>query len=256
MLDSRAVRFPFGLLLFSSLALGQTPPQPATPEDLAQGKRLFQAQCGYCHGPRGDGGRGAVLARPRLRHAPDDQALFNVITRGIPGTQMPRSALSARQARQVVAFVRSLGRVAKTDVPGDPSRGAPLYGARACAGCHTVAGRGGAIGPDLTDIGARASAAFIRASVLDPEAAVPDGFLAVRAVLKDGRTIAGIRCNEDSFSIQLRDLTGELHSFWKHELRALHKDWGKSPMPSYRDRLSASELDDLVAYLVSLEGSP
>src|SRR5439155_5033554 len=160
MLDSRAVRFPFGLLLFSGLALGQTPPQPATPEDLAQGERLFQAQCGYCHGPRGDGGRGAVLARPRLRHAPDDQALFNVITRGIPGTQMPRSALSARQARQVVAFVRSLGRVAKTDVPGDPSRGAPLYGARACAGCHTVAGRGGAIGPDLTDIGARASAAF------------------------------------------------------------------------------------------------
>src|SRR5437867_10174871 len=182
MLDSRAVRFPLGLLLFPGLAFGQAPPQPtpATPEDLAQGEPLFQAQCGYCHGPRGDGGRGAVLARPRLRHAPDDQALFNVITRGIPGTQMPRSALSARQARQVVAFVRSLGRVAKTDVPGDPSRGARLYGTRACAGCHTINGRGGAIGPDLTDIGARAGAAFIRASLLDPGARAPGGLLAAR----------------------------------------------------------------------------
>src|SRR5213593_4093247 len=161
--------FAVGLFFSWSLALPQAPPSPPTAEDLAQGERLFQAQCGYCHGPRGDGGRGATLAR--LRHAPDDQSLFNVITRGIPGTQMPRSALSARQAWQVVAFVRSLGRVPKTEVPGDPSRGARLYGTRACAGCHTINGRGGAIGPDLTDIGARASAAFIRASVLDPEAA-------------------------------------------------------------------------------------
>jgi putative heme-binding domain-containing protein len=250
------MRFAIGLFLYCKIALAQAPPSPPTPEDLAQGERLFQAQCGYCHGPRGDGGRGATLARPRLRHAQDEQSLFNVITRGIPGTQMPRSALSARQAWQVVAFVRSLGRVPKSELPGDSSRGAAVYTRQACAGCHTVSGRGGATGPDLTDIGARASAAFIRSSLLDPEAGVPDGFLLVRAVHKDGRTITGVRCNEDSFSIQLRDISGEFHSFWKDELQGLHKEWGKSPMPGYRDRLSPSDLDDLVAYLVSLEGSP
>src|SRR5881296_3359790 len=172
MLNSRAMRFAVGLFVCWKLALAQAPPSPPTAEDLAQGERLFQAQCGYCHGPRGDGGRGATLARPRLRHAPDDQSLFNIITRGIPGTQMPRSALSARQAWQVAAFVRSLGRVPKTELPGETSRGAGVYARQACAGCHTVAGRGGAIGPDLNDIGARASAAFIRSSLLDPEAAV------------------------------------------------------------------------------------
>jgi cytochrome c oxidase cbb3-type subunit 3 len=236
--------------------LAQAPPQPATAEDLAQGERLYLAQCGYCHGPRGEGARGATLARPRLRHAPDDAALVRVITRGIPGTQMPRSALSARQAVQVAAFVRSLGRVARTPVPGDPVRGAGVYARQGCAGCHTIGGRGGALGPDLSDVGARAGAAHIRASVLDPEAAVPDGFVAVRAVARDGRSVSGVRCNEDSFSIQLRDLAGTVHSFWKSELKALDKDWGKSPMPSYRDRLSAADLDDLVAYLVSLEGAP
>ena len=243
----------FALLALWGAAAAQG---PAAAGDLAEGQRLFEAQCGYCHGPRGEGARGATLARPRLRHAPDDAALVRVITRGIPGTQMPRSALSARQAVQVAAFVRSLGRVARTPVPGDPGRGAGVYARQGCAGCHAIGGRGGALGPDLSDVGARAGAAHIRASLLEPEAAVPDGFVAVRAVARDGSTVAGVRCNEDSFSIQVRDLAGRVHSFWKSELRALHEDWGKSPMPSYRERLSAAELDDLVAYLVSLEGAP
>src|SRR5262245_47052608 len=95
-----ATRQPFGTaavvlvvgLLWSRAASSQAP--PALSGDLAEGERLYRAQCGYCHGPRGEGGRGAVLARPRLRHAADDPALATVITRGIPGTLMPRSALS------------------------------------------------------------------------------------------------------------------------------------------------------------------
>ena len=43
-------------------------------------------------------------------------------------------------------------------------------------------------------------------------------------------------------------------SFWKEDLAALEKQPGRSPMPSYRGRLSDHELDDLVAYLVSLRG--
>jgi len=35
----------------------------------------------------------------------------------------------------------------------------------------------------------------------------------------------------------------------------LQKETGKSPMPSFRGAFSASEMDDLVAYLVSLRGN-
>ena len=45
-----------------------------TPADLKNGQQLFMGQCARCHGPKGEGGRGAVLAQPRLRHAPDDEA--------------------------------------------------------------------------------------------------------------------------------------------------------------------------------------
>ena len=42
----------------------------------------------------------------------------------------------------------------------------------------------------------------------------------------------------------------------KDQLRELHKDWGKSPMPSYRGVLSDQEMQDVIAYLISLQGAP
>ncbi|MBI3693641.1 MAG: c-type cytochrome [Acidobacteria bacterium] len=220
-----------------------------------EAERLYRAQCADCHGPRGEGGRGPSLNRPALRHAPDEAALVNVVSRGIAGTEMPRSGMSPRQAQQVAAFVRSLGRAAPSAVPGDPARGAQLYaGKGGCARCHTVNGRGGALGPDLTDIGARRSVSYLRAALVDPQAAVPEGFLQVRVTTRDGRRLTGVRLNEDAFSIQLRDLSDQIHSFWKSEIAELRKDWGQSPMPGYGTLLTAAEIDDLVAYLASLQG--
>jgi cytochrome c oxidase cbb3-type subunit III len=243
------------------LALQMTVPQaPAArpkvnAQEVARGRALFEAQCAYCHGTGGDGGRGANLARPALRHAPTDEALFRVVNRGIPGTGMPGNSMSARETWQVVAFVRTLGRVSRQTLPGDAASGAQVYQANGCATCHTIQGRGGAFGPDLTDVGARSSPAFLRESLLDPVADVPTGFMQVRAVTRGGQRLTGVRVNEDPFSIQFRGATGALHSFFKSELAEFAKDEGKTPMPSYRDRLDATALDNLVAYLVSLEGS-
>ena len=83
---------------------------------------------------------------------------------------------------------------------------------------------------------------------------IPDNFLQVRLTTQDGREITGARVNEDPFSIQVRDISGRIYSFWKEELKELHKDWGKSPMPSYKDKLTAAETEDLVSYLGSLRG--
>jgi len=67
-----------------------------------------------------------------------------------------------------------------------------MAGKGGCARCHTVGGRGGAIGPDLSDIGARRSAGYLREALLKPESTVPDGFLQVDLATRDGGRITGV----------------------------------------------------------------
>jgi putative heme-binding domain-containing protein len=169
---------------------------------------------------------------------------------------MPGTRLADAELLELAAYVRKLGHVQPTALPGDPGRGALIYQTKgACAACHTLSGQGGAFGPDLTGIGASRSPQHLRESLLNPAADVPRGFAFISAVMRDGTTVTGVRINEDTFSIQLRDAAGMLHSLWKAELREFTKDLKQSPMPSYRAALSPGELDDLVAYLASLQES-
>lgn len=238
------------------LLLGLCLPVAMAAQDVPtdEGSVLFQSQCGSCHGPLGNGGKGANLAQPQLRRATDDEALQNIIRRGIAGTEMPSSFLTPSQVSRVAAYVKTLGLVEPEEIPGDARRGAQAYAALDCRACHAVGGDGGIIGPVLDDIGARRSAAYLREALLTPESSVPSGFLQLRVVTRDGRALTGIRVNEDGFSVQLRDLSGGLHSFWKDELQTLDKQWQRSPMVSYEARLTPAQLDDVVAYLVSLKG--
>lgn len=225
-----------------------------TAADFAQGERTYGSDCAYCHGLKGEGAVGPVLAVSSLRHAPTDQALFQLIREGIPGTHMAPSSLPTAQIWQLVAYVRRLGHLEQGKSPGDAKLGERVYREKGgCAQCHTIAGDGGAIGPELSNVGDRMDRDSIRASLVTPEASVPRDFLQVRLVTKTGQKLAGVRVNEDSFSIQIRDLSNHFHSFWKTELTELVKEPNRSPMPSYSQKLTPEELDNLIAYLESLQ---
>jgi cytochrome c oxidase cbb3-type subunit III len=228
---------------------------PNSRADVASGEKLFLHNCALCHGPKGEGGRGPMLTRAKLSRAPDDAALVKVIEQGIRGTEMPSAdSMSEREMRQTAAYVRSLGKAPLKPVPGNPTRGAEIYrGKGACATCHSIKGEGGISGPDLAGIGGRRSAAYLHESLVDPQAAVPDGYLLMTVLTKNGQNVTGVRVNEDSFSIQIRDDSGRSYSFWKHEIARVEKQRGKSPMPSYKGQLSDDELIDMVAYLASLK---
>jgi cytochrome c oxidase cbb3-type subunit III len=222
--------------------------------DVERGRRLFDSQCALCHGIGGKGGRGPDLTRQKSKT--DDAALRSTIRDGIRGTEMPGAwQLSPREIDSVVTYVKSLrfSLAPPETLAGDPRRGERLYEARACGTCHIIRGHGSGFGPELTTIGARRSPAYLREALVNPAAAVPENFVYLE-VIAAARPLRGIRLNEDSFSLQLKDSQERFHSFRKAALKQMRRLPDESPMPSYANQLSPAELDDMVAYLASLRG--
>jgi len=61
-----------------------------------------------------------------------------------------------------------------------------------------------------------------------------------------------LRVNEDAFSIQVRDVSGTVHSFRKEDLIEFEKVFAHSLMPEYGAALSADDMNDVISYLMSL----
>ena len=69
-----------------------------------------------------------------------------------------------------------------------------------------------------------------------------------------GPPIQGVKKNEDLFSVQIMDTTERIQGYEKDQMKSV-VNGTRSPMPVFGpDRLSNSELDDLVRYLQTLRG--
>ena len=88
---------------------------------------------------------------------------------------------------------------------------------------------------------------------MDPGKLVLPNQRSFRVVTREGVAVTGRLLNHDAFSVQLLDSKEQLRSFEKSKLRE-YAFVDNSPMPSYREKLTAEELADLVSYLVSLKG--
>lgn len=225
-------------------------------DDRARGGAFFRSQCASCHGIDGKGGAsGPNLSTGTFRHAKSDEGLFRIITRGIPGTSMPGFSMNGREIWQIVAFIRGLsaGRAAGSTA-GDPQAGEKLFRASGCLNCHWLNGQGSPRGLDLSAIGARLTPDELQTALTDPSAEVAPEYWIWKAVTNKGETLRGSRLNEDTFSLQILDSTGRLRSVMKSDLREQTLD-RHSPMPSFQQKLTAQQRNDLVAFLATLQGA-
>jgi putative heme-binding domain-containing protein len=223
--------------------------------DVERGSRIYGANCTPCHGVTGDLVPNANLRGGKFRHAASDEDLGRVIAAGIPGTAMPPHKFDGQEIAGVVAYIRSMGadRSAGTST-GDAARGRAVFeGKGECLRCHRVRGQGSRLAPDLSDIGAIRPSDRLQQSLVDPAAAMLPMNRPVRIVTAEGKTITGRRLNEDTYSVQLIDADERLVSLTKSDLRE-YTVVRESPMPSYRAKLSAQELADVVTYLRTLQG--
>jgi putative heme-binding domain-containing protein len=132
---------------------------------------------------------------------------------------------------------------------------ATFDGKGGCGACHSIGDRGASLGPDLGEIAIRRSTKSLRLSLIDPDAEIYPEYYTVVIITKRGETVRGLALNEDDLSIQIRDINGNPRSFLKDDIKSAHREQ-RSLMPSYTSRLSATEIDDVVAYLRTLKGPP
>ena len=220
--------------------------------DVVAGAKTFRSHCASCHGLHGEGGRGPNLTSGVFYHGSSDLDLLNNISDGIQGTEMPGLFYSPDRVWQVVAYLRSLNAGKGAKPTADVARGAELFKSKGCYQCHRVNGEGGRLGPDLSDIGRTRSVEHLRAALVDPNADVRRRYWVVSFRDASGKSQEGFLMNEDSYTVQFIDMSERLHSLSKAGLKD-YKVEKTSRMPSVKDSLSASELEQLVAYLSSLQ---
>lgn len=236
------------------------------------GEYQFRINCAFCHGlsARG-GGRGPDLTKTQKRHGNSDADLFRTISQGVPGTAMPAGVnggigvgMTEEEIWQVITYLRSIQVKAPAAPLGSPGHGKELFYASArCGTCHMVEGKGGRLGPDLTDAGSMRSVESLVDSVRNPsrrlaqrmkEAAkeFPQEYETVMVTTPEGKKITGVALNEDNFSVQMMDADEKIYLFEKDKLKSFEKS-RESLMPPYDVKtLSDKDLNDLVAYLLSV----
>jgi len=259
-------------LLTAAFAKDDQNPLAKDPKAAKAGEYEFRINCALCHGLGAHGGgRGPDLTRAQKKHVHSDAEMFQVISNGIPGTVMPANGTNGQgvgmtddEIWQIITYIRSVEVKTPAKPAGNAAHGKDLfYGDANCSLCHMVEGKGGRVGPELTAVGGSRTRESIVDSVRNPSRRLawgltestkefPQEYETITVVTADGKQIKGVALNEDSFSVQMMDTNEQIYLLEKDKLLSFKKT-RESMMPKYNsDVLSDKDLDDIVAYLISV----
>jgi putative heme-binding domain-containing protein len=231
--------------------LNQDHPGQYSQEDIAAGNRVYGVQCIQCHGRDGDQISGIDLRRGLFRRSTTDEDLGRIITNGT-SAGMPAFKLQPSELTGAIAFIRAHFDTTASVRLGDATRGRAIFeGKGMCGTCHRVSGRGPRTAPDLSDAGIARAPAALERSIRDPSSAMLPINRPVTIVMKDRTISRGRRLNEDTFTVQVLDEKERLLSIAKRDVEVFEVS-PKSSMPGFADRLTADEIADVVAYLLTL----
>jgi putative membrane-bound dehydrogenase-like protein len=199
-------------------------------------------------------------------------ALLDAIGSGM----IPRSALNASQAKQILNFdneslakkletawgtihasdadkAKAIADFRKLLTPeklkaADLAQGRVVFN-QTCAICHRLYGEGAGTGPDLTG-GGRASLDYLLENVIDPSAIVPADYHVTQFEMKDDRTISGIVVSKNEIAITVQT-TAEKLVLQKSAIESM-RETSISLMPEgLLQSLKPGQIVNLIAYLMA-----
>jgi mono/diheme cytochrome c family protein len=194
---------------------------------IQSGEALFETKgCIGCHSVGGKGGNvGPALDKVAERRTPDwIMQHFRNPQSVSPGSVMPQFDLSEQQVRALTEFLLSfsnpnvIGFIKLPSMMTPIQRGKLVFKKYGCAGCHGPGAMGGVTNPNA----------------------------------KTGQKVPSLKYVAESYSkdeLRKRILNGQ------HEIYALDPKKPAPPlfMPAWRGKIAEGELEDLIAYLISLE---
>ena len=134
---------------------------------------------------------------------------------------------------------------------GDPKRGEAVFfgDAAKCANCHQVGGKGGKVGPDLTDVFKRPLAEVYR-DVAEPSTVIRAAYVPYTLALKDGRVLAGIVRAEGASAVRLTDTEAKVTIIPRADIEEFRPS-ATSVMPvGLVGAIGEANLRDLMAFLM------
>jgi len=140
---------------------------------------------------------------------------------------------------------------------GDAEAGIRLFehpNSGGCYRCHTVNGRGGKIGPDLSLIARSSNRRKLAESVARPSKEIAPQFASWTFATREGRVVVGVIVAEDREGhIRIGTPDGSIVELNATDIEERHPQ-NKSVMPEQLvDAFTAAEFRDLIAYLTSLK---
>ena len=129
--------------------------------------------------------------------------------------------------------------------PGDAARGQQLF-EKNCAVCHTLEGKGGQVGPELTGMGARSRQENL-IDIVDPNRSVEGSYKQWIVKTRDD-VISGRLLTESQTSIELVDAAAKHYIIQRTDIQLL-KGTDKSLMPEGFEQLGEDGLADLLEYI-------
>ncbi len=137
---------------------------------------------------------------------------------------------------------------------GNAARGRRIFyqhAAAQCARCHNAGDGGGEVGPNLANIGATRSREELLVSLVDPSAAISNGYGLVTLTFADDTSVTGTLMHEDEEFLEIISGDSEPVKMAKSDIKK--RVDAPSSMPSMDALLVKKDIRDLVEFLAGLK---
>lgn len=213
------------------------------------GRSAFQRICSACHSVN-------VATSQRMTQAEWSAVVNDMVSRGAQGTSGELESIVNYLSTNFGKGTTGGGQPSKPEELAPLSRteisaAKKLIQTDGCLSCHRIGEVGSYLGPDLNDVGSNLSAEQIQHALSSPNHMVQPSNRTVQLITDDGQKFTGRILNQDAFSVQLIDSSGELKSFDKTTVRQF-VIVTTNPMPSYATKLNSEDMKTIVRYLVTL----